>query len=73
MKTTVSSRGQTVVPARIRRAHHIEPATRLEWIDDGQTIRVVPIPADPVGAALGSTRGLREELIRERERERRVG
>ena len=73
MKTTVTSRGQTVVPARIRRDHQINPQTQLEWIDDGETIRVVPIPPDPILAAKGVSKGLRQRLIREREWERHSG
>lgn len=71
MRTTVTARGQTVVPAKIRKAYHIQPQTQLEWIDDGQTIRVVPIPPDPVRAAKGSSKGLSKKLLEERERERR--
>jgi bifunctional DNA-binding transcriptional regulator/antitoxin component of YhaV-PrlF toxin-antitoxin module len=66
MRTTVTSRGQTVVPAKIRRDHAIQPETLLEWIDDGLTIRVVPLPADSIGAAIGSTKGLGEKLLIER-------
>ena len=73
MKTTVTVRGQTVVPAKIRRDHRIEPQTRLEWIDDGVTIRVIPVPDDPVRAARGSSKGLSAALLRERERERARG
>ena len=73
MRTTVTSRGQTVVPAQIRKAYHIGPQTQLEWLDDGQTIRVVPIPPDPIRAAKGVSRGLHAKLLKERERERRRG
>ena len=73
MRTTVTSRGQTVVPARIRRDHRINPQTQLEWIDDGETIRVVPIPPDPILAAKGVSKGLRQRLMREREWERHFG
>lgn len=71
MRTTVTARGQTVVPAKIRKAYHIQPQTQLEWIDDGQTIRVVPIPPDPVRAAKGSSKGLHKKLLEERKQERR--
>ncbi len=71
MVTTVSARGQTVVPAKIRRDHGIGTQTRLQWIDDGVTIRVLPVPEDPVQAAKGITKGLRSKLLEERERERR--
>src|SRR3954453_309901 len=73
MRTTVTQRGQTVVPAKIRRDYGIEPQTRLEWIDDGYTIRVIPIPEDPVRAARGSSHGLGRRLLAERERERARG
>jgi AbrB family looped-hinge helix DNA binding protein len=73
MRTTVTSRGQTVVPARIRKDHQIHPQTQLEWIDDGETIRVVPLPLDPIRAAKGLTQGLHQKLLKERERERQRG
>jgi AbrB family looped-hinge helix DNA binding protein len=70
MKTTVTERGQTVVPAKIRRDHGIEPQTRLEWIDDGRSIRVVPLPGDPIRASKGASKGLGRRLLDERARER---
>ncbi len=73
MKTTVTSRGQTVVPAKIRREHGIEPQTQLEWLDDGETIRVIPVPPDSIQAVKGLTKKLRQTLLEERNRERRNG
>ena len=73
MQSTVTSRGQTVVPAKIRRDHHIESQTRLEWIDDGRSIRVVPVPEDPIRAAKGISKGLGKRLRAERDRERELG
>ncbi len=73
MKTTVTARGQTVIPAKVRRAHRIAPRTRVEWIDDGETIRVVPLPEDPIAAARGAAKGLRKVLLRDRKRERQRG
>ena len=70
MKTTVTERGQTVVPAQIRRDHSIEPKTRLEWIDDNYTIHIVPIPSNPIRAARNTTQKLLQKLLLERERER---
>jgi len=73
MKTTMTTRGQTVIPARVRRDHRINPGTRIEWIDDGQTIRVVPLPEDPIAAARGTAKDLRRVLLRDRGRERQRG
>jgi len=79
MDSLVSKRWQTVIPAAIRRRHNIREGDRLVWIDDGETIRVVPIPADPVQALYGRAKGerLNERLLaaraedRRRERQRR--
>jgi AbrB family looped-hinge helix DNA binding protein len=40
--TTISSKGQITVPARIRRALHINPGDRLTVNRKGQTITVKP-------------------------------
>jgi bifunctional DNA-binding transcriptional regulator/antitoxin component of YhaV-PrlF toxin-antitoxin module len=70
MRTTLTSRGQTVIPAKIRKDHALGPETLLEWIDDGDTIRVVPLPRDPIRAAIGSTAGFGDKLLAERGRDR---
>ena len=53
MESMVSKRLQTVIPAAIRRRHNIREGDRLKWIDDGETIRVVPLPADLIEALCG--------------------
>jgi AbrB family looped-hinge helix DNA binding protein len=72
MLTTLSKRGQTVVPAAIRKRHGIQEGDRLVWIDDGETIKVIPIPSDPVRALKGIARGERlvQELMKYRREER---
>ena len=73
MKTTVSVRGQTVVPREIREQMGIVPQTRLKWqIRDG-VIVVYPIPPDPIQAAVGILKGrgpTTDDLLAERRRER---
>lgn len=76
MRSTITSRGQTVVPALIRERFRLGPSTRLEWIveSDG-SIRVVPVDADPITAFRGSGGGggserLLEDRRHDRERER---
>ncbi len=75
MISTVTVRGQTVIPASVRRRYNIVPHTRLEWVDDGHSINVVPVPADPVKALRGKYRGgsLSKALARSRMEERKRG
>lgn len=73
MQTAVSKRGQTVIPAPIRQRYHIEEGDSLVWLDDGQTIRVIPLARDVIGALRGSGRGedLVAQLLARRQEDRR--
>ena len=57
MQSTITERGQTVVPAQIRKMFHLSPADRLEWLVDSEGIRVLPVKADPVKAFRGQGLG----------------
>jgi len=71
MQTAVTKRGQTVIPAPIRKRYGIQEGDRLVWLDDGRSIRVVPVPADPMRALRGCGRGERlvERLLADRREE----
>jgi AbrB family looped-hinge helix DNA binding protein len=73
METSVTKKGQTNIPAAIRKRHHIQEGDRLVWLDDGEVIRVIPVPADPVKALRGAGKGekLRERLILNRKEDRK--
>ncbi|HEX2465381.1 MAG TPA: AbrB/MazE/SpoVT family DNA-binding domain-containing protein [Thermoanaerobaculia bacterium] len=73
IRTVVSRRGQTVVPASIRHRHQIEEGDTLIWMDDGRVIKVYPLPDDAVTTLRGSGKGehLLERLLAERQRDQR--
>ncbi len=76
MRTKVTKRGQVSVPSEVRRKLGIKPDTQLEWVIEGATVRVVPLPADPVAAFRGSGKGgaVRQLLIeRRKDRKRENG
>jgi AbrB family looped-hinge helix DNA binding protein len=73
MQTTVSVRGQTVIPRHIREELGITPATRLEWKISNGAIIVLPIPADPVQSSIGILKGRgpsTSDLLAERKADR---
>ncbi len=72
MKTAVTKRWQTVIPAQIRKRYRIGDGSQLVWLDDGETIRIVPVPADPLQALRGRGRGERlvEKLLAARREDR---
>jgi AbrB family looped-hinge helix DNA binding protein len=57
MRSTITARGQTVVPAEIRRRFRLTPSERLEWIVDADGIRVVPVRGDAIEAFRGQGKG----------------
>jgi|GEM_PF-225997 len=72
MKAKVTSRGQVSIPSEIRKRFHIEPESRVEWIVESNTIKVVPLPKDPVAAfrGRGSGKCSTERSIKDRRAER---
>ena len=69
MRSTITERGQTVIPAAIRRQFGLTPAEKLEWIVESGTIRVVPVRSDPVSAFRGSGAGGGTQRLVEARRE----
>ena len=73
MRSTITERGQTVIPAEIRRRFRLTPSQRLEWIVEADGIRVVPVAENPIEAFRGRGRGggtARLVLDRQADRER---
>lgn len=67
MVTTLSERGQTAIPARIRRRFKLKAHQHLEWAEDGKVIYILPVAADPIAAFRGSTpKGMTRALLASR-------
>jgi AbrB family looped-hinge helix DNA binding protein len=54
MSTKVTKDSQVSVPSQLRKQLHIAPGSTLEWVIEGATARVIPLPADPIKAFRGS-------------------
>lgn len=57
MNVTVSSKGQIVLPAELRKRYGIEAGSKLGIVDLAGSIYLVPLPDDPIKAARGMLKG----------------
>jgi AbrB family looped-hinge helix DNA binding protein len=72
-KSTVSSKGQTVIPKEIREALDIGEGTTLSWTMRDGKLTVFRIPDDPVTASIGLLKDSGytfEKFLRERNEDR---
>ena len=71
MRTKITKHGYVRVPEKIRKSLNIGSDTTIEWISEGASARVIPVPADPIRAFRGSgKKGIVQQLIKARQRER---
>jgi AbrB family looped-hinge helix DNA binding protein len=71
--TTVSTKGQFVIPAEMRSALGIKPGTRIAVTLDGVRITLEPVTAELVDKTRGMLAGgpdLTKSLLRQRRREK---
>ena len=66
------SKGQIIIPSEIRKKYHIKPGTKIQIMEYGSIIYLIPPAEDPIHAACGilpSKPSLSEKLILERKGE----
>ena len=71
---TVSSKGWVVIPVAYRERYHVHPGSRVEIVDYGGGMSLVPTMHNPLRDAQGLLKGRRSltgALLQERVRERR--
>jgi AbrB family looped-hinge helix DNA binding protein len=68
METYATSKGQVVIPVELRRKYGISAGTRLEVMDDGERIILIPITPDYIRSIRGSLHGGTSLRVLEQER-----
>ena len=57
ISSKVTSKGQVVIPKKLREKYGIRTATAIRWIEEDQGILMVPESEDPIVAARGMLKG----------------
>ena len=57
ISSKVTSKGQVVIPKRLRVKYGIHPATAVRWIEKDKGILMVPESKDPIVEARGMLKG----------------
>ena len=70
---TLGEKGQVVIPSKLRRKYGIKPGTRLNFLDEEDGIKIIPVTPEVVKANigfLGKEGDLLKALMEEKKRER---
>lgn len=69
----VSTKGWVVIPKAFREKYNLKPGSRVQIVDYGGGLSIVPLPEDPVAALRGMFAGgpsLTADLLTERQKEK---
>jgi AbrB family looped-hinge helix DNA binding protein len=79
ISSKVTSKGQVVIPKRLRDKYGIRSLTAIRWIENDQGILMVPESEDPIVAARGMLKGsgilksyLKEKRLEKQREDERV-
>jgi AbrB family looped-hinge helix DNA binding protein len=72
VSSKVTSKGQVVIPKKLREKYGIRTATAVRWIEKDQGILMVPESEDPIVAARGMLKGsgILKAFMKEKNREK---
>jgi len=79
LSSKVTSKGQIVIPKKIREKYGIRPSTSVHWVEKEEGILMIPDSEDPIVAARGMLKGsgilkaYLEDKMREKEKEDKKG
>ena len=74
MALVISEKGWVVIPAELRRKYALKPGSKVQIVDYGGILALVPTLTDPVKQAAGMLKGkksLTRSLLAERREDRR--
>jgi len=69
----VTTKGQLVIPSKLRRKFGIKPGTRVNFFDEEDGIKIIPVTAETIEANIGfmKTEGkIMKALMEEKKKER---
>lgn len=74
MEAIVTTKGQIVIPAKLRRKYGINAGTRIRLIEDGERIILQPITREYIHSLRGKYKGkgLLKVLLADKKREREL-
>jgi len=74
VSSKVTSKGQVVIPKKLREKYGIRTSTAIRWIEKDQGILMVPESEDPIVAARGMLKdsGILKAFMKEKRREKQM-
>ena len=72
LNVTVSAKGWVVIPAELRKKYGIKPGSKLQFVDYGGVMSLIPGFEDPVNEGAGMLQGgpsLTEAIVEEHRKE----
>ncbi len=69
----VTSKGQIVIPKRLREKYGMHPSTAIRWIEKAEGILMVPESEDPIRSARGMLKssGILKAYLQEKTKEKK--